>query len=65
VIQQSTGKTVTVSFKSLMTLKGADEVRLHAGDVVYVPQSGFYKSTYVIQRLSPIASLGAIAAVAP
>jgi polysaccharide biosynthesis/export protein len=65
VIQQSTGKTMTVSFKSLMTLKGADEVRLHGGDVVYVPQSGFFKSTYVIQRLSPIASIGAIAAIAP
>jgi len=65
VIQPSTGKTVTIPFKSLLTLKGNDEVKLHAGDVVFVPQSGFFKSTYVIQRLSPIASVGAIAAVAP
>ena len=65
VIQPSTGKTVTVPFKSLLTLKGNDEVKLHAGDVVFVPQSGFFKSTYVIQRLSPVASIGAIAAVAP
>jgi polysaccharide export outer membrane protein len=65
VIQPSTGKTVTIPFKSLLTLKGTDEVKLHAGDVVFVPQSGFFKSTYVIQRLSPIATMGAIAAVAP
>jgi polysaccharide export outer membrane protein len=65
VIQPSTGKTVTIPFKSLLTLKGNNEVKLHAGDVVFVPQSGFFKSTYVIQRLSPIASIGAIAAVAP
>jgi polysaccharide export outer membrane protein len=65
VIQPSTGKTVTIPFKSLLTLKGNNEVKLHAGDVVFVPQSGFFKSTYVIQRLSPIASMGAIAAVAP
>jgi polysaccharide export outer membrane protein len=65
VIQPSTGKTVTIPFKSLLTLKGTNEVKLHAGDVVFVPQSGFFKSTYVIQRLSPIASMGAIAAVAP
>ena len=64
VIQPSTGKTVTIPFKSLLTLKGTDEVKLHAGDVVFVPQSGFFKSTYVIQRLSPVASVGAIAAVA-
>jgi polysaccharide export outer membrane protein len=65
VIQPSTGKTVTIPFKSLLTLKGNNEVKLHAGDVVFVPQSGFFKSTYVIQRLSPIATMGAIAAVAP
>jgi polysaccharide biosynthesis/export protein len=65
VIQPSTGKTSTISFKSLLTIKGTDEVKLHAGDVVFVPQSGFFKSTYVIQRLSPIATMGAIAAVAP
>ncbi len=65
VIQPSTGKTMTIPFKSLLTLKGTNEVKLHAGDVVFVPQSGFFKSTYVIQRLSPIATMGAIAAVAP
>jgi polysaccharide export outer membrane protein len=65
IIQPSTGKTVTIPFKNLLTLKGNEEVKLHAGDVVFVPQSGFFKSTYVIQRLSPIASMGAIAAVAP
>jgi polysaccharide export outer membrane protein len=65
VIQPSTGKTVTIPFKSLLTFKGTDEVKLHAGDVVFVPQSGFFKSTYVIQRLSPVATMGVMAAVAP
>jgi polysaccharide biosynthesis/export protein len=60
VIQPSTGRTWTIPFKSLLTLTGIDEVKLQAGDVVYVPKSGFYKSTYVIQRLSPIASVGAL-----
>jgi len=64
VIQPSTGRTSTIPFKSLLTLTGTDEVKLHAGDVVFVPQSGFFKSTYVIQRLSPIASMGAIVALA-
>lgn len=64
VIQPSTGRTVTIPFKALLTLTGSDEVKLHAGDVVFVPQSGFYKTTYVVQRLSAITSIGTIAAVA-
>jgi polysaccharide biosynthesis/export protein len=64
VIQPSTGRISTIPFKTLLTLTGTDEVKLHAGDVVFVPQSGFYKSTYVIQRLSGVATLGAFAAVA-
>jgi polysaccharide export outer membrane protein len=64
VIQPSTGRTSTIPFKSLLTLTGTDEVKLHAGDVVFVPQSGFYKSTYVIQRLSGVAAITALTAVA-
>ncbi len=64
VIQPSTGKTSTVTFKSLLTPQGAEEVRLHAGDVIFVPSSAFYKSTYVIQRLSPGATMGMAAVVA-
>jgi polysaccharide biosynthesis/export protein len=64
VIQPSTGRISTIPFKALLTLTGTDEVKLQAGDVVFVPQSGFYKSTYVIQRLSGVATLGAFAAVA-
>ncbi|HEV2274217.1 MAG TPA: polysaccharide biosynthesis/export family protein [Acidobacteriaceae bacterium] len=64
VIQQSTGKTITIAYKDLLSPKGADEVQLHSGDVIFVPQSGLYKSTYVLQRLSPIATIGSIAAFA-
>jgi polysaccharide biosynthesis/export protein len=64
IIQPSTGKTVHIQFKSLLSLKGADEVKLHPGDVIFVPQSGFYKATYVVQRLAPVTNLGAIAAYA-
>jgi polysaccharide export outer membrane protein len=64
VVQPSTGRISTIPFKSLLTLTGLDEVKLHAGDVVFVPQSGFYKSTYVIQRLSGVSTLGAFVAVA-
>jgi polysaccharide biosynthesis/export protein len=65
VIQPSTGKTTTISFKELLTPRGVDEVRLHAGDVVFVPFSGLSKFTYVFQRISPIASMGILSALIP
>jgi polysaccharide export outer membrane protein len=64
VIQPSTGRTSTVPFKSLLTLTGGDEVRLRGGDIIYVPKSGFYKTTYVLQRISPITSLATVGAIA-
>ena len=64
IVQPATGKTVTVSYKSILTPNGANEVQLHSGDIIVVPQSGLYKSTYVLQRLSPITALGSIAAFA-
>jgi polysaccharide export outer membrane protein len=63
VIQPSTGRTETIPFKSALTLTGMDEVKLQPGDVIFVPKSGFYKATYVLQRLSPIASIGALVAL--
>jgi polysaccharide biosynthesis/export protein len=65
VIQPSTGKTMTISFKTLLTLQGTDEVRLHAGDVVFVPYGGLAKFTYVFQRISPVASMGILSALIP
>jgi polysaccharide export outer membrane protein len=64
VIQPSTGRTSTIPFKTLLTLAGTDEVKLQPGDVIFVPKSGFYKATYVLSRLSPIASIGALVALA-
>lgn len=64
IIQPSTGKTVTIAYKKLLTLAGNNEVSLHSGDVIVVPQSGMYKATYVLQRLSPLAAIGTVAAVA-
>ncbi|MBV8436656.1 MAG: polysaccharide export protein [Silvibacterium sp.] len=57
IIQKSSGTSRVIPWKQLMTPSGIAEVRLQPGDVVVVPQSGFYKATYFIQRLSPITSL--------
>lgn len=64
IIQKSTGKVRTIHFKELMTPKGMDEISLNSGDVVFVPKTGFYKTTAVIQRLSPVSTLMTLGALA-
>jgi polysaccharide export outer membrane protein len=64
VIQPSTGKTFDVAYKDLMSVAGQKEYTLHAGDVIVIPKTGFYKSTYIFQRLSPITAVAGIAAIA-
>lgn len=64
IIQPSTGKTRTIAYKKLLTVAGNNEITLHSGDVIVVPKSGMYKATYVLQRLSPLATIGTVAAIA-
>jgi polysaccharide export outer membrane protein len=63
IIQPSTGKQTTVSMKNLMSLSTTHEITLHPGDMIFVPKSGFYKATWVLQRLSPIATMVALGAL--
>jgi polysaccharide export outer membrane protein len=65
VIQPSTGKTTTISFKRLLSIQGGNEVQLHAGDILFVPYGGLAKFTYVFQRISPVASMGLVSALIP
>jgi polysaccharide export outer membrane protein len=65
IVQPSSGKTITVSFKSLLTVAGNNEIKLHPGDVIFVPKTGFYKFTYATQRISSVASMGILTALIP
>jgi len=37
------------------------EVTLKPGEILYVPKSGFYRGTYVLERLSPLVTIASIA----
>jgi polysaccharide biosynthesis/export protein len=63
IFQPSTGKDTVIPYKKLMTINGGSEITLHPGDVIVVPKSGFYKATYVLQRISPIATMVSLAAL--
>jgi len=56
IVQPSTGKTRTVSFKQILQ-PGPMDLTLHSGDIVYVPKSGFNNVAYVFDKLSPLVSM--------
>lgn len=62
IVQSSTNKTITLSWKELMTPNGGNEVTLHAGDMVFIPKSGFQKFATVVSKISPLATLAVFAA---
>ena len=63
IIQPSLGKEMIVPYKQLMTAAGQQEFKLHPGDVVVISKTGFYKATYILQRISPIATMVSLAAL--
>jgi polysaccharide export outer membrane protein len=56
VVQPSTGKTRTISFKQILQ-PGPLDLTLHSGDIVYVPKSGFNNVSYIFDKLSPLVSM--------
>ncbi|MBT9330255.1 polysaccharide biosynthesis/export family protein [Paracidobacterium acidisoli] len=65
IAQTATNKEITISFHQLMKPGGGNEIKLQPGDMVFIPKSGFYKLTYLVSKISPVAtmvSLGALAA---
>jgi polysaccharide export outer membrane protein len=61
ILQPSTGKDFKIHYKDIMTLKGQTEYTLHSGDVILVPKSGLYKATWILQRISPVATMVSLA----
>jgi polysaccharide export outer membrane protein len=63
IIDPSTGKTRIVEYKELMTPTGALEISLKPGEIIFVPDSKFYKATYVLERLNPAVSIATMALI--
>jgi polysaccharide export outer membrane protein len=63
ILQPSSGKDTKVHYKEIMTLAGQQEYTLHPGDVITVPKTGLYKATYILQRISPVATMVSLAAL--
>ena len=56
IIQPATGKTRVISFKQVLQ-PGTLDLTLKSGDIIYVPESGFNRFAYVVEKLSPVVTL--------
>jgi polysaccharide export outer membrane protein len=61
IVDPASGSSRTISFNDVLNPIKSLEVTLHPGEIVYVPQSGFYRATYVLERLNPAISIGTLA----
>jgi polysaccharide export outer membrane protein len=63
IIQASNNNETIIPFRDLMTPTGGREVALSPGDIVFVPKSGFSKVTYVLTKISPVATMVTLGAL--
>lgn len=61
VIDPSTGTRQTLTFADVMSSSKSSEIQLKPGDILFVPQSGFYHATYFLERLNPLVTVATIA----
>jgi polysaccharide export outer membrane protein len=63
IVDPKTGTSRLISFKDLLKPTKSLEVTLKPGEILFVPESGFYRVTYLLERVNPLASLAVLAAV--
>jgi polysaccharide export outer membrane protein len=60
--EQSPGKTQVISYKDILGPKPLD-LTLQSGDIIFVPQSGFNRFSYTVEKLSPLVNLFTVSAL--
>lgn len=61
IVDPSTGSKQVLSFADVMNPAKSSELQLKPGDIIFVPQSGFYHATYFLERLNPLVTVATIA----
>jgi polysaccharide export outer membrane protein len=62
IIHRSTGPSQVISYKAILTPEKLD-LTLQSGDIIFVPESGFNRAAYTIEKLSPALTLFTIGAL--
>ena len=61
IVDPATGTSRVIAFDSLLNPAKSLEVQLKAGEIIFVPQSGFYRATYYLERLNPLVTVASLA----
>jgi len=61
IVDPASGISRVLSLKDVLNPVKSLEVTLRPGEIVFVPKSGFYRATYVLERLSPLVSVASMA----
>ena len=61
IVDPATGSSRVLSLKDLLDPVKSREVTLKPGEIMFIPKSGFYRATYVLERLSPLVTLATMA----
>jgi polysaccharide biosynthesis/export protein len=64
IVDTASGNSRVLTFKELIDPAKSLEVTLHPGDIIYVPKSGFYRGTYILERFSPLITVASLAVYA-
>jgi polysaccharide biosynthesis/export protein len=63
IVDPVTGTSRVVTMKDLLNPAKSLEITLHPGEIIYVAQSGVYRATYFLERLSPLTQLATMAII--
>jgi len=61
IVDPANGVSRVISFNDLLNPAKALEITLRPGEMIFVPQTGFARATYVLERLSPLITAGTFA----
>jgi polysaccharide export outer membrane protein len=64
IVDPASGVSQTISFNDVLDPVRSREIKLKAGEIIYVPETGFARATYVLERLSPLITAGTFAVAA-
>ena len=63
IVDPTTGTSRIISFNDVLNPSKSLEITLKPGQIIFVPQSGFYRATYSVERLSPVITAAALIGV--
>jgi len=60
IVDPAGGTTRTIAFNDLLNPTKNLEVTLKPGEIIYVPQTGFSRATYYLERLNPMTQMAMV-----